>query len=99
MRSASSVPWKILCGSSAGTSHEQRGDGCQDYAHCITLAMGSSSVLVAACADGAGSASQAALGARVACLGIIRLASAALRDGLSIQDIDARCALRWHEEV
>jgi hypothetical protein len=54
---------------------------------------------VAACADGAGSASHASLGAKLACLGFIRLASEALRDGLAVLDIDARRVLGWHESV
>jgi hypothetical protein len=91
--------WKVLCGSAAGTSHMERGDSCQDYAHGVVLATGSSVVLVTACADGAGSASQPAVGARLACLGFIRLASEALRDGKLVQDIDARQALYWHERV
>ena len=41
------APWKLLCGSTAGTSHERRGDGCQSYAHGVPLAIGNSSVLVA----------------------------------------------------
>jgi hypothetical protein len=91
--------WKLLCGSAAGTSHERRGDGCHDYAHGVVLAAGDSPVLVAACADGASSVGQAALGARLACLGYIRLACEALRDGLPVQDIDARRVLAWHERV
>jgi hypothetical protein len=92
-------PWKLLYGSAAGTSHARRGEECQDYAHGVILTTENSSVLVAACADGAGSAPQAALGSRLACLGFIRLACADLRDGLSVRDIDAPCALRWHERV
>jgi hypothetical protein len=92
-------PWKLLCGSAAGTSHQRRGDGCQDYAHGVVLDTGNSSILVAACSDGAGSAPQAALGARLAALGFIRFASEALRGGLFIQDIDAQLALRWHEQI
>jgi hypothetical protein len=99
MRTADDTPWKLLCGSAAGTSHQRQGDGCQDYAHGVVLATGHSPVLVAACADGAGSASQAALGARLACLAFIHLACEAFREGLPVQDIDARRTLGWHERV
>jgi hypothetical protein len=54
---------------------------------------------VAACADGASSAAEAALGARLACLGFVRLACEALRDGLDVQDIDARRVFGWHEQI
>src|SRR5437868_5423479 len=93
------TPWKLLCGSAAGTSHEARGEGCQDYAHAVILAEDRSPVLVAACADGAGSASRAALGAKLACLGFVHLACEALRLGLTIPEIDARQALCWQERV
>jgi hypothetical protein len=91
--------WKLLYGSAAGTSHERLGDPCQDYAHGVILAAGNSAVLVAACADGAGSAFQASLGARLACLGFIRVASEALRDGLPVRDIDVQRVLGWLERV
>jgi hypothetical protein len=65
----------------------------------VILEGNGSPVLVAACADGAGSASQADLGARLACLGFIRLACAALRDGLPVEDIDAHRLLDWYERV
>src|SRR5579884_307004 len=92
-------PWKLLCGSVVGTSHERRGEPCQDYAHGVLLAAGESPVLVAACADGASSAAHAAVGARLACLGMVRVACEALRAGLPAPDVDARCLLRWHERV
>jgi hypothetical protein len=92
-------PWKFLCGSAAGTSHLRLGESCQDYAHGVVVNSGSDPVLVAACADGAGSASQPALGARMACLGIIRMAAEALRDGLGVGDLDARRVLGWHDRV
>jgi hypothetical protein len=91
--------WKLLLGSAAGTSHERNGDGCQDYAHGVVVIGDESPVLVAACADGAGSASQAALGARLACLGFIRLVCEVLRDGVAMRQLDASRALAWHDKV
>ena len=58
-----------------------------------------SSCLIVACADGAGSASHAALGAKAACLGFIRLASDNIRGGLSLNKIDARQILDWHRRI
>jgi protein phosphatase 2C-like protein len=91
-------PWKILSGSAVGTSHERQGEPCQDYAQ-ATIAEVTPPVLVAVCADGAGSAAHARLGARLAGLGFIRTASQQLRDGLSVPQIDARQMLRWHAQV
>ena len=93
------TPWKLLAGSAAGTSHERRGEPCQDYAHALLVEGGAAPALVVACADGAGSASQAGLGARLACLTFVRLASAALRDGLPITAIDSGHVLGWHERI
>jgi hypothetical protein len=52
--------WKLVFGSVQGTSHAQSGTQCQDY--CAGNVSGAT--LVAACADGAGSAQLSALGAK-----------------------------------
>jgi hypothetical protein len=93
------TPWKLLAGSAAGTSHEHRGEPCQDYVHTLLVEEGPAPALIVACADGAGSASHAGLGARLACLTFIRLASAALRDGFPISAIDSGCIRGWHEQI
>jgi hypothetical protein len=56
-------------------------------------------MFVAACADGAGSASHAQLGAKLACLGILRAASAQLEAGLRVPDVTAQHVQAWHEET
>lgn len=64
--------WRILIDSVAGTSHTRDGLPCQDYSlHNVVRARGSN-VLVVACADGAGSASHADTGARLACDAAVR---------------------------
>ncbi len=88
--------WKLLYGSVVGTSHERLGEPCQDYAHGVVIAVQEASWLLAACADGAGSASHAYLGAKTACLTFIRLASAYLRDGLLLNGVDSRRMLDWY---
>src|SRR5262245_1448783 len=92
-------PWNVLFASVAGTSHERRGESCQDYAHALLVTGGGSPVLVAACADGAGSAAHAFLGARLACLTFIGQASEDLGAGLAVRDIDAGRVVGWHERV
>jgi hypothetical protein len=54
--------WKLVCGSVQGTSHVQSGKPCQDY--CAGTAVGTT--VVAACADGAGSAELSHLGSKAA---------------------------------
>ncbi|SRR5579875_520102 len=91
--------WKTLGKSVIGTSHERLGESCQDYVHGITLDVGKSSFLIAACADGAGSASHGALGAKVACLSFIRFVSECIRNGLSLPEINAQQMLHWYTRV
>jgi hypothetical protein len=91
--------WKLLGGSVVGTSHERLGELCQDYAQGVVVSAGQSSCLIIACADGAGSAPNASLGAKVACLGFIRLVSESVRDGLSLHEIDARQMRDWYARV
>ncbi len=55
--------WRVISASVAGSSHEKRGQPCQDANHWQTLPGG---ILVAAVADGAGSANLGEVGARVA---------------------------------
>jgi hypothetical protein len=91
--------WKTLFGSACGTSHERRGEPCQDYAHGRTFHVGESSILILACADGAGSATHAQIGARLACLSFIHAAAVPLENGLRIADITNRHVTYWHQQA
>lgn len=55
--------WRVVSVSVAGTSHEKRGQPCQDAHHWQILPEG---ILVAAVADGAGSANLGEVGAKIA---------------------------------
>jgi hypothetical protein len=92
-------PWKLLYASAIGTSHQRRGERCQDYAHGRVLIESQSPALVIACADGAGSASHAEVGARLACLGFLQAASVSLERGLAVAEITDRHVLDWHEQI
>jgi hypothetical protein len=63
--------WKLVFGSVQGTSHAQSGLPCQDYCNGII----DRTTLVAACADGAGSAELSHLGSKAAVDRFIEVAS------------------------
>jgi hypothetical protein len=72
--------WRALYASVAGTSHERRGQPCQDAAFSGV----EGGVLVAACADGAGSAARAEAGAKLACQAVVVAALADIREGVPL---------------
>jgi hypothetical protein len=73
--------WNIVCGSAKGTSHIRTGQPCQDYCSALVTESSSGPTLIAACADGAGSAELAELGAKLAVDTFLQLATAALSSG------------------
>jgi hypothetical protein len=91
--------WKLLYGSVPGTSHERRGEPCQDSAFGLVAGPVQEPVLVVACADGAGSARHSEAGSRLACAALVRLIAAALDGGLPMEAIDRERVLAWHGEV
>jgi Protein phosphatase 2C len=91
--------WKLLYGSAIGSSHERAGEPCQDYAHGRVFLVGTSPVLIVACADGAGSASHAQIGAKLACLTFLHAVSVSLEDGLRVADITQWHILQWYEKA
>lgn len=79
--------WKTVYDSVLGTSHRSSGTPCQDACRVLTD-NGGEPVFMAACADGAGSASLADLGSQTAC----DLFAQLFRDGLSASLRDAATA-------
>jgi hypothetical protein len=73
--------WNLVFGSVRGTSHERTGKPCQDYCTGRAVETPAGVVLIAACADGAGSAEHSDIGARIACETIVEQVSTTL--GLS----------------
>src|ERR1700674_237483 len=88
--------WKILSASCAGTSHQRSGQPCQDYAVACSLSGTTEVVLVAACADGAGSARYGEIGSRLACLKFTAEVSTELQTGLRVREISRDHVVRWH---
>ena len=67
--------WRVVSASATGTSHQRNGQPCQDYqSHRCVSANSSRGALVAAVADGAGSASLSADGSRIAACAAVQKA-------------------------
>jgi hypothetical protein len=88
--------WKLLFQSIQGTGHRRNGQPCQDRCRVRLEPTGGETVLVLACADGAGSATHAETGAHLACDGITRLVRADLREGLPVAHLDRDTACSWY---
>jgi serine/threonine protein phosphatase PrpC len=56
-------------------------------------------VLIATCADGAGSAEHSLIGSRIACEKMVQVITRGLEDGLKTQEIGRDRVLEWHREV
>jgi hypothetical protein len=91
--------WKILNASCAGTSHLKSGQPCQDHASADVVEAGDERALVAACADGAGSAAFSEVGARLACARIVQQITGAVENGLQVGQIDRAQVLQWCRAV
>lgn len=68
--------WKPVYGSVRGTMHLEDGTPCQDACRIELIPWGGQLYLVSACSDGAGSASHAHEGSKIACDSFIELAQA-----------------------
>jgi hypothetical protein len=91
--------WKFLCESVEGTSHLQSAGGCQDSALVRLHPSQKQEVLIVACADGAGSASHAAAGSKLACETIIQEAVAFFDADGRMDKIDAALIQSWLTKV
>jgi serine/threonine protein phosphatase PrpC len=91
--------WKMVFASTTGTSHDRSAQPCQDYGVAQALQTDHETVLVAACADGAGSAKHSELGSRLACESILRLVCDSFIKGLKSQEINRDHFLEWHRIV
>ncbi len=92
-------PWKLLCESVPGVSHENTGLPCQDYSLGELAPSSGEAVLVLVCADGAGSAAHADLGAQIAAQAMVREVRKALDGGVRVSDIDGQMMTAWLRHV
>lgn len=96
----SEAVWRFAYASAVGTSHAENAAPCQDASHCALFEMATGErVLLAVAADGAGSATYAAQGAQIACAQLIECAQLALRDGITLADIDHAIVRDWVEQI
>jgi hypothetical protein len=91
--------WRFLNQSAEGTSHRETGTECQDYSFGSACAAPGENVLVLACADGAGSAPQSAVGARIACQVAVRRAAEFFAAGNRLNDIKEPLIRAWIDSV
>jgi hypothetical protein len=87
--------WKLLFTNVAGAAHGREGQPCQDSCRVRLKAQHARSLLLAACADGAGSAPHSDDGARLACRTLVAMAAAELADGAGAAQVDRAAALSW----
>ena len=80
--------WRYSFASVIGSSHEKRGERCQDASACEVVDHAGSSMLVAATADGAGSAHHSRTGSRLACYVLGESVRNLIKQGGGIDDID-----------
>jgi hypothetical protein len=91
--------WKVLAGSSTGTSHQRTGGVCQDYCQFTLACTADATAIVLVCADGAGSSSRAETGARLACAEVLSAISSSLDAGLQVSTITKDAAIGWYERA
>ena len=87
--------WRFLAESVVGTSHRQARTSCQDSHLCVTRRAGGADYLIAACSDGAGSASHSDAGSRLAVTAAVKLALGFLDAGHDLATIDHDVAVGW----
>lgn len=91
--------WRILQQSVEGTAHVRDGVPCQDFCQALVTRPREETFLVAACADGAGSASLSQEGSRIACTELIRLICSELETGLRLDQVDRTAMAGWFGAV
>jgi hypothetical protein len=88
--------WRHIAASVVGTSHEKVGGACQDANDCqVYLLPSGENVLVAAVADGAGSAACGGEGAARACSVFVGLVNDHLSSGNTVEQISLETAKFW----
>lgn len=91
--------WKTVYDSVAGTSHRTTELPCQDACRVVQLKTPRGVLLVACCADGAGSASHSAEGSEIVCDTFVKLVERDIGVFDSEGTVNQELVLRWIEEI
>ena len=91
--------WKVICESVEGTSHAATGIPCQDSSIATPFKYPHDQGMILICSDGAGTASQAEVGSRIACQSASNAVISYLETGRTVADIDDGCLLEWARAV
>jgi serine/threonine protein phosphatase PrpC len=91
--------WKFLCESIEGTSHRQANTGCQDSAFASPYRMQNEEIIILACSDGAGSATHAQIGSKVACESAVQHVTKFFDAGGRVEDINIDTLRSWTASV
>lgn len=90
--------WKVVSASVRGTSHAASGAPCQDSHAILRVHTSGGDHLIVVCADGAGSAKHAEIGATTACAAVATAVAIFLRSGSSLSNADDDQVKAWCRE-
>jgi hypothetical protein len=88
--------WSAVSASVVGTSHQTTGTPCQDANHVVRLRSGGEDVLLAAVADGAGSASHSHIGSSEAVQFLLKLIA---QGDLNLSELNSEHTRGWYLAV
>lgn len=92
--------WNLIKASAIGTSHRSRGQPCQDSCEGRIVENSTGPILVAAVADGAGSAAQSEVGAELACKAFVdRVGQTISSVDFDLATIDRATMLDWFADA
>ena len=91
--------WKVVFDSVIGTSHETSDQPCQDCCRVFTLPSTNGDVLIAVCADGAGSAEYSDQGSQIACDQFVSLCKKHFVENESIQNVNHELVSGWLQQI
>ncbi len=91
--------WKFVFASVPGTSHEATLLPCQDYSCVELLNLPDGDMLVACCADGAGSATRSGEGASIVCNALASIVQRDITSSDEISSISRETVISWLVEA
>ncbi|WP_145041544.1 PP2C family serine/threonine-protein phosphatase [Gimesia chilikensis] len=91
--------WKVVFDSVQGTSHERNNQPCQDCSRVVKHQVAEEEILIAVCADGAGSSTHSAEGARIVCDEFVKLGQSYLNEQHTIEEVSQEIILSWLKQI